>query len=143
MDRLKQLVLTVSFMTEERYAVLMYLVMGGVTTVINIVVFWLCNSALGINYSIATVIAWIFSVLFAYISNKLYVFESKNGSLKTLVREIISFVGFRLVSLVMDLLVMYVCVSLFSMNALLAKVLANVVVLVANYGFSKWFIFKK
>lgn len=143
MDRLKQRVLTFSFMNEERYAIMMYLVMGGITTLINIVAFWLCNSALGINYSIATVIAWIFSVLFAYISNKLYVFESRNGSLTTLIREIVSFVGFRLVSLLMDLLVMYICVSLLSMNPLLSKILANIVVLIANYAFSKWFIFKK
>lgn len=143
MDRLKRRVLTLSFMNEGRYAVLMYLLMGGLTTAINIVVFWFSNDVLGMNYSIATVIAWIFSVLFAYVSNKLYVFESKNRSLNTLLREIISFVSFRLVSLLMDLIVMYICISLLNIHALFAKVLANVVVLVANYAFSKWFIFKK
>lgn len=143
MDRLKQWVLGFSFMSEERYAVFMYLVMGGMTTLINIVVFWLCNSLLGINYSAGTVIAWIFSVLFAYVSNKLYVFESKTLSVNILIREIVSFIGFRLLSLFIDLLVMYVSISLFNIDALIAKIVANVVVLVVNYVFSKWFIFNR
>ncbi|WP_314065908.1 GtrA family protein [uncultured Vagococcus sp.] len=143
MDRLKQRILAFSFMNKERYAILMYLVMGGFTTAINILVFWVFNAILGMNYSIATIIAWIVSVLFAYVSNKLYVFESKNRTLNTLIREIVSFVSFRLLSLLMDLAVMYICVSLFDMNALMAKIVANIVVLVANYAFSKWFIFRK
>lgn len=143
MNQLKQWLMNFGFMTTERYAILMYLVMGGITTAINIVIFWLCNNLLSINYSAATVIAWIFSVLFAYVSNKLYVFESKNMSAKTLFREICSFVGFRLLSLVVDLLVMYISISMFNMNALLAKIIANIVVLIINYAFSKWFIFKK
>lgn len=143
MQKIKKRIISFKFMNESRYAILMYLVMGGITTVINIVSFWLCYSLMEINYSIATVIAWVLSVLFAYISNKLYVFESKNMSVNTLIREIVSFIGFRLLSLLMDLLVMYICVSIISINPLVAKVLANIVVLVVNYAFSKWFIFKK
>ncbi|CAM3364606.1 GtrA family protein [Vagococcus fessus] len=143
MQKIKNWLMSFDFMTEQYYSILMYLVMGGITTLINIVTFYLFNSTLGLNYTIANIIAWVFAVLFAYISNKLYVFESKHNNFSELIQEISSFFGFRVLSLFMDLAVMFVCISLLSMNPLLAKVLANVVVLVANYIFSKLFIFKK
>lgn len=143
MQKIKNWLMSFDFMTEQYYSILMYLVMGGITTLINIVTFYLFNSTLGLNYTIANIIAWVFAVLFAYISNKLYVFESKHNNFSELIQEISSFFGFRVLSLFMDLAVMFVCISILSMNPLLAKVLANVVVLIANYVFSKLFIFKK
>ncbi|RST90919.1 hypothetical protein CBF33_08600 [Vagococcus lutrae] len=143
MKKFKKFILKFSFMNEEYYAILMYLIMGGITTVINIVSFWLFNEKIGINYTVSNIIAWIFSVLFAYISNKLYVFESKHSTLTDLYREIASFFGFRLLSLFMDLLAMFIMISLLHIAPLISKILANVVVLIANYLFSKFFIFKK
>ena len=143
MKKIKELLFQLSFMTDHYYSILMYLVMGGITTFINIFVFWLFNSQFGLNYTIANIIAWFFSVLFAYVSNKFYVFESKNTSLKTLTKEVSSFFFFRILSLFMDLLVMFICISLLSFNPLLGKVLANIIVLIANYVFSKFFIFNK
>ncbi|MBE9388507.1 GtrA family protein [Vagococcus salmoninarum] len=143
MKKIKELLFQLSFMTDHYYSILMYLVMGGITTFINIFVFWLFNSQFGLNYTIANIIAWFFSVLFAYVSNKFYVFESTNTSLKTLIKEASSFFFFRVLSLFMDLIAMYVCISLLGINPLIAKILANVIVLIANYGFSKFFIFKK
>lgn len=142
MKKIKHWLMSFDFMTERYYSILMYLIMGGITTVINIVTFYLFNSTLGLNYTIANIIAWIFAVLFAYISNKLYVFESKHTSFSELFQEISSFFSFRVLSLFMDLAVMFVCISLLNMNPLLTKILANIVVLIANYIFSKLFIFK-
>lgn len=143
MQKIKKWLMSFDFMTERYYSILMYLVMGGITTLINIVTFYLFNSTFGLNYTIANIIAWIFAVLFAYISNKLYVFESKHSSISELLQEISSFFGFRVLSLFMDLAVMFICISLIHINPLIAKILANVVVLIANYIFSKLFIFKK
>ncbi|MGY3746857.1 GtrA family protein [Vagococcus salmoninarum] len=143
MKKMKELLFQLSFMNDHYYSILMYLVMGGITTFINIFIFWLFNSQFGLNYTIANIIAWFFSVLFAYVSNKFYVFESKNTSLKTLTKEVSSFFFFRILSLFMDLLVMFICISLLSFNPLLGKVLANIIVLIANYVFSKFFIFNK
>lgn len=143
MKKMKERLFQLSFMTDHYYSILMYLIMGGMTTFINIFIFWLFNSQFSLNYTIANIIAWVFSVLFAYVSNKFYVFESKNTSLKTLTKEVASFFFFRILSLFMDLLVMFLCISLLGFNPLLAKVLANVIVLIANYGFSKFFIFNK
>lgn len=143
MKKMKERLFQLSFMTEHYYSILMYLIMGSITTFINIFIFWLFNSQFSLNYTIANIIAWVFSVLFAYVSNKFYVFESKNTSLKTLTKEVSSFFFFRILSLFMDLLVMFLCIGLLGFNPLLAKVLANVIVLIANYVFSKFFIFNK
>ena len=143
MQQLKDWLMHFDFMTEHYYSILMYLIMGGITTVINIITFYLANSVLGLNYTLATIIAWIFAVLFAYISNKLYVFESKHHSISQLIQEMISFFGFRVLSLIMDLCVMFVCVDMLFINPLVSKILANIVVLIANYSFSKLFIFNK
>ena len=143
MKKIKERLFQLSFMTDHYYSILMYLVMGGITTFINIFIFWLFNSQFGLNYTIANIIAWFFSVLFAYVSNKFYVFESTSTSLKILIKEASSFFFFRVLSLFMDLIAMYVCISLLGINPLIAKILANVIVLIANYGFSKFFIFKK
>lgn len=141
MKEIKQWLFKFDFMTEQLYAILMYLVMGGITTFINIFSFWLFESVIGWNYTLANIIAWIFSVLFAYISNKLYVFESQHSSASELVNEILSFFGFRVLSLGIDLVVMWLCISILNINPLLSKVFANIFVLILNYLFSKFFIF--
>lgn len=143
MKQFKEFVLSFSFMNESRYSILIYLIMGGITTLINIVTFWVFESVIGWNYTIANIIAWVAAVLFAYVSNKLYVFESRGLTTSELFKEITSFFSLRLLSLVFDLIVMWICISLLKMNPLIAKVLANVVVLILNYIFSKLFIFKK
>lgn len=143
MQKLKKWLMNFDFMTKHYYSILMYLIMGSITTLINVVTFYIFNSTLGLNYTVANIIAWIFAVLFAYISNKLYVFESKHNSFAELFQEISSFLGFRVLSLFMDLVVMFVCISVVHINPLISKVLANIVVLIANYIFSKLFIFKK
>ena len=120
------------------YEVLSYLFFGGCTTLINIITFWVLR-LLKIGIYASNVVAWIVSVLFAFITNKLFVFESKGNALK----EGISFFIFRLLSLVFDMGIMYLLVDVFNWNDLLSKVLANIFVIIINYVFSKIFIFKK
>ncbi|WP_054701372.1 GtrA family protein [Secundilactobacillus odoratitofui] len=118
-----------------------YLFFGGLTTLINIVVFDLFNASL--HYQIANVIAWFASVLFAFITNKLWVFHSKSVRWQTFLWETFSFFGFRLLSLVVDQGIMWIGISLLSGNPLLVKIIDQFVIVVINYFFSKWFIFRK
>ncbi|MFC6170709.1 GtrA family protein [Loigolactobacillus jiayinensis] len=120
-------------------AIIAYLFFGGLTTLINIGVFAILNPFM--NYQVANVSAWFISVLFAYITNKLWVFSSKTAGFSEFVKEISSFFFFRILSLIMDILIMWVGVSLLHANPLLTKIVDNVVVVVANYFFSKLFIF--
>lgn len=122
--------------------VLLYLVFGGLTTLVNIVAFFILRRV-SVELYISNIIAWIISVLFAFVTNKLFVFESKNKGVKENLREGISFFGFRLLSLVFDMLSMYLLLQVLNTNELLAKVISNIIVIILNYFFSKIFVFKK
>ena len=91
----------------------------------------------------ATVFAWIISVAFAYITNKIWVFKSKNTNLKNVLREISDFVGCRLFSGLLDLLIMWIFVDVLLLNDMVIKILSNIVVVIINYVASKWFIFRE
>ncbi|MFR0553418.1 GtrA family protein [Loigolactobacillus coryniformis subsp. coryniformis] len=121
-------------------SVISYLVFGGLTTLLNIIVFALLNPVM--NYQVANIIAWFLSVLFAYITNKLWVFSSKTHGLAALVKEMSSFFFFRILSLIMDIFMMWLGISVLHANPVLTKIVDNVVIVVANYFFSKWYIFK-
>ena len=121
---------------------ILYLFFGGCTTLVNIISFMILRF-LTVGTYISNGIAWVLAVLFAFVTNKLYVFESKSKNAKTVTREAISFFAFRLLSLFIDMGIMYLMIDVLSWNELLAKVLANIVVIIVNYIFSKLFIFKK
>ena len=122
--------------------VLLYLVFGGLTTLINIVAFYILRK-LSIELQVSNVIAWILSVLFAFITNKLFVFESKNKSKKENVKEMTSFFGFRILSVLFDIGFMHLLVSILNIHEMISKILSNILVIILNYVFSKVFIFKK
>ncbi|MCI8805333.1 MAG: GtrA family protein [Clostridiales bacterium] len=129
-----------------------YLIFGVLTTIVNYAVYiaamWLSGFSEGQDgfmyaVSVSTVIAWIIAVAFAYITNKLYVFESRSFEFKTVFKEVAAFVGARLFSLGCEVLWMMAVVNpKVGMNDKIAKILANVFVVIMNYFFSKFFIFK-
>lgn len=117
-----------------------YLIFGVLTTLVNIIVYYLFSSVLNINYLISNGIAWIISVTFAYITNKLYVFESDN---KNVIIELIKFYISRLTTGVIDIVLMWLFVGIFIVNDMYAKIIVNIIVIILNYIFSKFFIFKE
>ncbi|HDX9653019.1 MULTISPECIES: GtrA family protein [Bacillus cereus group] len=120
-----------------------YLLFGGLTTVINIVTYFIFATLIGMDYKVATTIAWIVSVLFAYITNKKYVFNSQQTSFTHVVKEFVYFMGFRVLSYFIDIVSMIVLIEWLGMNDLVAKIIANVIVVFVNYFASKYIIFKK
>lgn len=123
--------------------VIAYLFFGGCTTVINIVTYFVCCNLLGIANVPGNVIAWILSVLFAFITNKLFVFGSSSMQLGVLLKEAVSFFSCRIATGLMDVAIMYVAVDVMQWNSLLWKILSNVLVIILNYIASKIIIFKK
>ena len=93
-----------------------------------------------LELQIANVVAWIISVLFAYITNRKYVFVSKNNNK---LKELMSFCLARVATLLMDMVLMYFGVNILLFNDKLVKIVSQVVVIVSNYVFSKLFVFKK
>ena len=122
---------------------ILYIVFGVGTTLINIIVCGLCYNHLHWDILVANAVAWIVSVSFAFITNKLYVFKSKSFSAKVFWWELITFVGARLFTLIIDEAGMKYLVDVAFWNVYVAKVLVNVVVIAINYVLSKLIIFKK
>ena len=122
--------------------ILWYGFFGVLTTLINIISFDLLDKA-GVTVYLANFIAWVLSVLFAFITNKLFVFGSKSFKPMILFKEMFSFFLARVVSLGIDMGGMYLLLDVFKVKKLLSKIVVNVIVIVANYVFSKLFVFKK
>lgn len=127
-------------------SVIAYLFWGVVTTIVNIGVFQWLSSGIHWNYEVATVIAWFVSVLVAYLTNKVWVFGSHYTTFRAFIVEFVKFYFYRALTLLIDIVFMYVGVTLLGFDSaiqqLVVKILDNVVVVIANYIFSKWLIFK-
>lgn len=122
-----------------------YLIIGGLTFIVSMLSYYLCVVTFldpldPIQLQIANVISWIFAVTFAYFTNRKYVFESKN---KNIIGEMTGFFASRLATLFMEMAVMFLTVTVLKMNDKIAKLIAQIVVIVGNYVFSKLFVFKK
>lgn len=123
--------------------VILYIFFGGCTTLVNIVVYYICAHLLSLGTVPSTAVAWILSVAFAYITNKIYVFESRSRELRAIVREIVSFVSCRFLTGLMDLVIMYACVDILRFNDLIIKIISNILVIILNYIASKLLIFRE
>lgn len=119
-----------------------YLFFGGCTTLVNIVAYWVCTRQFGIDIYISTTIGWFVSVTFAYITNKIWVFESKTHGVKQFCREVFSFYLCRGATYILDLGIMRLFVEILSWNDMVVKIGSNILVILINYVLSKLLIFK-
>ena len=124
----------------------MYLFNGGCTTLVNLVVFSvltygtsLGSSDLGIT--ISNVISIVLSILFAYVTNKLFVFHSKTNSFKELLYEMGKFIGARIATLVIEVGGVWLAVSVIGQDKMIGKLETQVLVVIGNYFISKFLVF--
>ena len=122
--------------------VISYLFFGVLTTVVNFVVYFACTDGLHINYLAATAVSWVAAVLFAYVTNRKWVFGSKVSGFMPILREMAVFVGCRVFSGVMDMGIMFISVDMIGISDRIAKFVTQVAVVVLNYIFSKIIIFR-
>ena len=136
MERLKALMV--------RYRdVIVYLVFGVLTTAVNYIVYLPCYNGLGLSGSVSNAIAWVGAVAFAYLTNKPFVFRSHDWSAKTVIPELMKFVGCRVGSGVLETAIIFLTVDLLGWNGNVMKLLTSVLVVVLNYIGSKLLVFKK
>ena len=121
----------------------LYLLFGGLTTVVNYAVYIPLTRFLGLDEIVANVIAWIVAVAFAYVTNRIWVFESRATGAKAVTLEIVKFVTGRLVTLGTETLLLWIFVDICHFNDIVIKIIASVVTIILNYIFSKFIIFKK
>lgn len=119
-----------------------YILFGVLTTVVNIAVFFLFDTVLNFSYLIANAISIIAAILFAFFTNKKYVFKVKSQSLKLAFKEFYLFVGLRSVSGLFDMLSMWMLVDFMNLETNLSKILTQFIIVVLNYIFSKLYIFR-
>lgn len=118
---------------------LLYVVFGVLTTLVNIVVYFIFARLFGINYLISNIIAWVLSVLFAYVTNRIWVFESKSTNI---IKEMSLFFGGRIFSGVVDTGLMYLFIDILSIGDFISKIVIQVIVVILNYVISKVIVFK-
>lgn len=123
--------------------VIPYAFFGVCTTLVNIVAYWICVHLLRANTMVGTIIAWILAVLFAYVTNRKWVFKSEENSRNGILKELVSFFSCRLATGIIDWLFMLIFVTILHWNDMLIKIIANIIVIVLNYVASKLYIFRK
>lgn len=115
---------------------------GILTTVLNVALYYLFRH-INISVQISTVLAWFLCVLFAFITNKKYVFKNSSGSAKAFAREIIYFYGSRIFSGIADVLIMSLFVDILGLNEVFSKITDEILVSAFNFLFSFLVIFKE
>ena len=130
-------------MYEKYKDVIPYLFFGVCTTLVNMVAYWVAAHPLGMKVMVSTVFAWIFAVLFAYFTNRKWVFYSDAKGRREILKEMAAFFTCRLATGLADWLCMFIFVDLLKWNDMIIKFCANVLVVILNYIASKLLIFKK
>lgn len=122
--------------------IVVYLVFGVLTTAVNYIVYLPCYNILGLSAAVSNVIAWVFAVMFAYLTNKPFVFRSRDWSSGTVIPELSKFVGSRLFSGAVETAIIYLTVDILLWNGNLMKLVVSVLVVILNYVASKLFVFR-
>ena len=123
--------------------IISYLFFGGLTTLVNYAVYLPCYNWLHLSGAVSNVIAWIVAVAFAYLTNKPFVFKSHDWSARTVVPELVSFVGCRIGSGLLETAIIFVTVDRIGWNGNLIKIITSILVVILNYMASKLVVFRK
>lgn len=129
-------------LTKKYKETISYLIFGILSTIVNIATYVFFSRIIKINFMISNIIAWFVAVIFAYITNKFFVFESKNINIKFILKEITSFMSLRILSGLTELILMYIMINIMLINDFIVKIITNIVVVILNFIFSKLIIFK-
>ncbi len=123
--------------------IISYLFFGVCTTLVNFIIYFACTKIFDVNYLLSNAVSWIGAVAFAYVTNRIWVFQSKTKGIRAIFKEMTTFVSCRIVSGILDMLIMFVGVDLLGISDGITKFATQVVVVVLNYIFSKLIIFRK
>lgn len=123
--------------------ILMYLLFGGLTTAVNYLVYLPCYNLLGISAGISNIIAWVIAVVFAFVTNKPFVFKSHDWSGKVFWPELGKFVSCRVASGILETGILFVTVDILTWNGNWVKLITSILVVILNYVGSKLLVFRK
>ena len=130
------------FLFRKYQQIITYVFFGGLTTLVNFLVYYPLYNIFELNATSSNVIAWAVAVIFAYFTNKPFVFKSNDWSVNVCLPEFVKFVGSRLGSGLLETLIIRITVDILLWNGNLWKVIVSVIVVILNYITSRFFAFK-
>lgn len=120
-----------------------YLFFGGLVTIVNFISYYIPANIIGVDKIVSNLIAFIISVIFAYVVNKEYVFETKWEGIQNVFKEFSSFVISRIgTGLLCDILIFAFMINILNINDVISKIFTQILVVILNYIVGKWFVFK-
>lgn len=123
--------------------IILYLLFGGITVIISITTYELFTFFLNIDAMISNILSWITAVTFAYITNRKWVFQSSISTPFEIIREMFFFFSSRVITLIIEEIIIFIFIKQLHFNNILIKTIAQIIVVLLNYLFSKLWIFKK
>lgn len=121
-----------------------YLFFGGLVTIVNFISYYIPANIIGVDKIVSNLIAFIISVIFAYVVNKEYVFETKWEGIQNVFKEFSSFVISRIgTGLLCDILIFAFMINILNINDVISKIFTQILVVILNYIIGKWFVFKQ
>ena len=121
-----------------------YLFFGGLVTIVNFISYYIPANIIGVDKIVSNLIAFIISVIFAYVVNKEYVFETKWEGIQNVFKEFSSFVISRIgTGLLCDILIFAFMINILNINNVISKIFTQILVVILNYIVGKWFVFKQ
>lgn len=143
-DKLKAAILKkIEFIKSPRGETARYIFIGGCTTLVDYAVFYLMNSILHIDVTVSNVTSTALAILFAYVTNKFFVFQSRTSSPQELTTEFFKFIGSRLATMLLEVGGVFLFVNILGQDSNLGKAEAIVIVIISNYFLSKFLVFRK
>lgn len=122
--------------------ILLYLFFGGLSFIVSISTYAGVNIGLGINELIANVLSWVITVLFAFLTNRIWVFQAPTNGAKEFVKQMAAFYSGRIITLIIEEVILLIFITWLGFNSLLIKTIAQVIVILLNYVISKLIIFR-
>ncbi len=123
--------------------IILYMLFGALTTAVNIVSYFIFKDIMFLRTAVSNMLAWFLSVVFAFVTNKLYVFDARDDDKKHAFLQLVEFFGARFISGVADTVIMVIFIDIMHCSELPVKILSNIFVIIFNYVVSKFIIFKK
>ena len=121
----------------------LFIFFGGLSFIVSIVTYACFNVGMGINELIANILSWIITVMFAFLTNRVWVFQSPTDSVQAFIKQMFVFYSGRVITLVVEEAILLVFITWLGFNSMLIKVIAQVIVIVLNYVISKLVVFKE
>lgn len=127
---------------EKNLRIVRYVVVGGMTTFISFTSYWILYKHMEIEPNLANVFSIAIAVMFAYMANKVFVFKNKVSSFKLLFIQFIRFISSRGITMLIEIIGVYIALKIYNLNELLSKGIVSIIVLILNYLLSKFFVFR-